>query len=106
MSWWSSKRGQVFSPGGAGSFDECGVERPFVLPLPTSKGGGYVMYYEATDAAGVRSIGAAKSQDGMRWERVGDEPVLAPSEVRSIHVWAYGSVDVEARQGVVRCPGF
>jgi len=74
------KKGQVFSPGGAGSFDECGVERPFVLPLPTSKGGGYVMYYEATDAAGVRSIGAAKSQDGMRWERVGDEPVLAPSE--------------------------
>jgi hypothetical protein len=88
VSRWSSKCGQVFSPGGAGSFDECGVERPFVLPLPTNKGGGYVMYYEATDSAGVRSIGAAQSQDGLSWERVGDKPVLAPSQVRSLHVWA------------------
>jgi hypothetical protein len=31
------KKGCVFGPGAEGSFDAGGVERPFVLPLPTSK---------------------------------------------------------------------
>jgi len=76
-----SKLGRVFGPGPPGSFDEGGVQRPWVVPLPPSLSqvGKYLMYYEAKSKDGVCSIGAALSMDGIVWERK-DSPVLAPSE--------------------------
>lgn len=47
---------------------------PSVIALPA---GGFAMFYEA-EAAGVRAIGEARSDDGLAWTRVGDGPALAP----------------------------
>eukprot|EP00238_Polyblepharides_amylifera_P002136 CAMPEP_0196587670 /NCGR_PEP_ID=MMETSP1081-20130531/58212_1 /TAXON_ID=36882 /ORGANISM="Pyramimonas amylifera, Strain CCMP720" /LENGTH=347 /DNA_ID=CAMNT_0041909917 /DNA_START=349 /DNA_END=1392 /DNA_ORIENTATION=+ len=84
------KKGKVFGPGPPGSFDCGGVARPYVLPLPPSKGGGFVMYYEARDQDGVRSIGGALSKDGMTWKRAKDGPVFSRSQVD--RAWDAGTV--------------
>eukprot|EP00240_Pyramimonas_obovata_P001687 CAMPEP_0118924826 /NCGR_PEP_ID=MMETSP1169-20130426/2779_1 /TAXON_ID=36882 /ORGANISM="Pyramimonas obovata, Strain CCMP722" /LENGTH=474 /DNA_ID=CAMNT_0006865963 /DNA_START=58 /DNA_END=1482 /DNA_ORIENTATION=+ len=83
------KAGKVFPPGPPGSFDEAGVSRPWVLPLPPNKGGGFLMYYEGKSKEGVYSIGAATSADGVEWGR-NEEPVLAASP--DAEAWDAGGV--------------
>jgi len=87
---WDKMAEPVLVPGPPGSYDEGGILRPFVLPLPPTKGGGFVMYYEAIDGNGIHSIGAAKSADGLKWERVNDKPVFEASEVEG--AWDSGGV--------------
>ncbi len=57
---------------------EAGVppERPAVRAHPD---GSLVMYYEVP-LPGGSAIGLARSRDGRTWERLGDEPVLAPRQ--------------------------
>ena len=40
--------------------------------------GSFRMFYDVTDAGGVRRIGEASSTDGLSWMRVGDAPTLEP----------------------------
>ena len=68
------KKGAVFAGGGEGSFDEMGVTRRQVVKV---KEGVFRMWYEGISKSGVHSIGLATSSDGVRWERVADEPIFA-----------------------------
>lgn len=65
------KHGVVLEPGAAGSFDEQGAATRQVL----RQGGEYLMFYEGVTKSGYRSIGLARSRDGIRWQREpGPEP--------------------------------
>jgi len=76
MLWEHSKGG--LAPGPEGSFDAGGVSARCVLKDPQA-GGGWLMYYEAQDAARRHTIGLARSADGVTWER-GAAPVFEPGE--------------------------
>jgi hypothetical protein len=82
------KLGPVFD-GGAdkADFDCNGVTRRHVARL---KDGQYRMWYEGISADGYHSIGVATSTDGIRWTRVSNEPILAPST--DPNAWDSGSV--------------
>lgn len=70
------KRGPVFTGGGSGAFDEKGITRRSVLKM---RDGSYRMWYEGISATGVHSIGMATSPDGIKWQRVSDEPIFTRS---------------------------
>jgi predicted GH43/DUF377 family glycosyl hydrolase len=79
-----TKQGKVFSGGSEGTFDAKGATRRHVVKL---KEGSFRMWYEAISGDGVHSIGLATSTDGVRWERVSDEPVFR----RNSHEGAFDS---------------
>lgn len=61
-----------------GSFDEFGVLNASVVR--NKKGGNYLMAFEGVDENGVRRIGLAVSDDGLKeWRRLGDAAILEPS---------------------------
>jgi len=82
-----TKLGPVFEGGAVGKFDEMGGSRRHVVRLDI---GEYRMWYEGVSAAGVHSIGLAKSLDGLKWDRVSDEPVFRPSD--DVLAWDAGGV--------------
>ncbi|WP_437961043.1 hypothetical protein WME76_16355 [Sorangium sp. So ce119] len=51
---------------------------PGVVRLPD---GSFRMFYEVAGDAGASSIGEARSDDGLAWERVGSGPALAPASL-------------------------
>ncbi|KAL4569508.1 hypothetical protein LXL04_025147 [Taraxacum kok-saghyz] len=69
------KLGKIIGGGLVGNFDEYGVMNPCVVK--NKKDGGYLMVYEGVGVDGRRSIGLARSSDGLKdWGRVGGEPIL------------------------------
>lgn len=60
------------SPG----YDEAGMVTRQVLPNPLPEGGPLLMIYTGVDHMHRRSIAAAHSQDGQRWERLYREPIF------------------------------
>ncbi|XP_057948447.1 uncharacterized protein LOC131144084 [Malania oleifera] len=72
------KLGKIIGGGLSGSFDELGVMNACVVR--NKNDGNYLMAYEGVAADGNRSIGLAKSSDGLKnWIRAQIEPVLKPS---------------------------
>lgn len=66
----------VLARGDEGTFDSASVAGPAVI----EEGGGRLrMYYGAVDAAGLKTIGTATSQEGLVWERRSIGPVLTPT---------------------------
>ena len=63
-------------PGPPGSFDEGGVSARCVVADP-AQDGHWIMFYEARDAAGRRTIGQARSANGETWTR-SEQPVFEP----------------------------
>lgn len=83
-----AKVGAVFSGSDNPShFDSMGATRRHVVRLRDGK---YRMWYEGVSSQGKHSIGLASSDDGIKWTRVSDDPVFAPSEDPS--EWDSGSV--------------
>lgn len=82
-----TKLGSIFEGGPDGKFDDMGCSRRHVIRLDN---GEYRMWYEALSSSGVHSIGLAKSLDGLKWDRAGDEPVFKPSE--DVLAWDAGGV--------------
>lgn len=65
------KHGVVLAPGPPGAFDEQGAATRQVI----RHAGEYLMFYEGVTRAGYRSIGLARSADGIHWQReAGQEP--------------------------------
>lgn len=64
----------ILTMGDAGDFDEQGVSSPHVIQTDE----GYIMYYDGIASDNGRSVGIATSADGINWEKVGDNPILAP----------------------------
>ncbi|GMH01747.1 hypothetical protein Nepgr_003586 [Nepenthes gracilis] len=72
------KLGKILGGRGNGYFDELGVMNAHVVR--DQKYGKYLMAYEGVAADGMRSIGMAISEDGLKnWVRIQDDPVLWPS---------------------------
>jgi predicted GH43/DUF377 family glycosyl hydrolase len=69
-------RRPVLSPGPRGSFDEVAVADPYVIRV----GDSWYMYYLGQDRARRQQIGLARSQDGVVWEKLRTNPVLAMGE--------------------------
>lgn len=61
-----------------GKWDGRQLGRPFVLSLD----GTYWMFYCGSDLWGEWKLGAALSADGIEWERLTDEPLIAPPGTR------------------------
>jgi predicted GH43/DUF377 family glycosyl hydrolase len=57
-------------------WEKTDVNRPSVLRVGDQ---GYMWYTGQDQERGTGAIGLATSRDGITWERVGDEPVLAPA---------------------------
>ncbi|MBN8731847.1 MAG: hypothetical protein J0L64_14990 [Acidobacteria bacterium] len=71
---WEKLRGSpVLGLGAAGTFDENGLGEPAVWQAS----GWWWMLYTGRDRAEYRRLGAARSLDGVHWERVGESAVLA-----------------------------
>jgi predicted GH43/DUF377 family glycosyl hydrolase len=71
---WTKYRGNpVVGLGSPGMFDEIGLGEPAVW----QQHGWYWMLYTGRDKMEYRRLGLAKSQDGVTWNRVTDQPVLS-----------------------------
>ena len=61
-----------------GKWDGRQLGRPFVLSLD----GSYWMFYCGSDLWGEWKIGAALSVDGIKWDRLDDDPLVVPPATR------------------------
>jgi predicted GH43/DUF377 family glycosyl hydrolase len=69
---WIKLPGPVLRPGPRGSWDERGVADPYVLRVS----GVYYMYYLGQDRARRQRLGLARSEDGVRWQKLRTNPIL------------------------------
>lgn len=69
---WTREANPVLLPGPRMSWDEKGVADPYVLEV----NGTLYMYYLGQDRARRQRLGVARSQDGIRWEKLRSGPVL------------------------------
>lgn len=74
--WQKLRTNPILELGEPGAFDATGLGEPAVWQAGTS----YWMLYTARDASEVRRLGLARSQDGVRWTRVGDGPAVSGAE--------------------------
>lgn len=95
-----AKHGPVLRAGTPGSHDAKGASARHVLDNGMAAKPRYTMFYEAIDDAGTHSIALAQSDCGLKWSKVGDRPVFAPSTVEG--AWDAGAV---GRPNVVKMDG-
>ncbi|MBS1859163.1 MAG: hypothetical protein JST11_27565 [Acidobacteria bacterium] len=69
---WQRQASPVLAPGPAGAWDERAVADPYVIRV----GGSFFMYYLGQDRAARQRIGVARSEDGVRWDKLRSNPVL------------------------------
>jgi predicted GH43/DUF377 family glycosyl hydrolase len=73
--WQKLRANPVLELGAPGSFDEIGLGEPAVW----AQQGSWWMLYTGRDTAERRSLGLARSQDGVHWMRVSESAILAGS---------------------------
>ncbi len=73
---WRKEPNPVLGLGPRGSWDERGVADPYVA----SFGGKLYLFYLGQDRAHRQRLGVAVSTDGLRWTRLGSNPVLELGE--------------------------
>jgi predicted GH43/DUF377 family glycosyl hydrolase len=84
---WVADAEPILIPGVKDEWDGQQVLAPHILKTD----GGYVMYYEGVDAAGIQQIGMAISSDGVDWKKyddpsttaapfAGSDPIFRPSD--------------------------
>lgn len=88
--WWKLRSNPILELGERGSFDENGLGEPAVW----SSGGRYWMLYTGRDRHEQRRIGLAVSSDGVHWEKLGLESVLAGSRPWNAKVVCDPTVEV------------
>jgi predicted GH43/DUF377 family glycosyl hydrolase len=71
--WQKHLRNPILELGEPGAFDETGLGEPAVW----QQHGSYWMLYTARDRREYRRLGFARSQDGVSWARVTEQPVLS-----------------------------
>jgi predicted GH43/DUF377 family glycosyl hydrolase len=70
---WTKLPHPVLHPGPRGSWDERGVADPYVIRV----GDFYYMFYLGQDRARRQRLGVARSTDGVHWQKLRSNPVLA-----------------------------
>jgi predicted GH43/DUF377 family glycosyl hydrolase len=76
---WTKQREAVLTPGPRGSWDERGVADPYVIRA----GDRYYLYYLGQDRARRQRLGLARSDDGVRWQKLLSNPILELGEAGS-----------------------
>jgi sucrose-6-phosphate hydrolase SacC (GH32 family) len=66
----------VLEPGPWGSWDEGSVADPYAIRIEPY----FYLYYLGQDRGARQRIGVARSQDGVRWEKLRSNPVLAEDD--------------------------
>ncbi len=69
---WEKLPAPVLEPGPTGSWDERGVADPYVI----RSGETLYMYYLGQDRARRQRLGVARSVDGIKWTKLGGNPIL------------------------------
>ena len=69
---WTPDEAPILLPGPEGAWDAAQVSDPSVAVTDE----GYVMYFTGADAAGIRQVGMATSEDGITWTKY-DDPATA-----------------------------
>ena len=69
---WTKHPTAVLAPGPRGSFDERAVADPYVI----ASAGSFYMFYLGMDRARRQRLGVARSQDGIVWQKLRDNPIL------------------------------
>jgi sucrose-6-phosphate hydrolase SacC (GH32 family) len=73
---WRKEKHPVLEPGPWGSWDERAVADPDVIRVEPY----FYLYYLGQDRGARQKIGVARSRDGVRWEKLRSNPVLAADE--------------------------
>lgn len=73
---WRKEPAPVLDAGPVGSWDERAVADPYVVRI----GAYFYMYYLGQDRAVRQRIGVARSDDGVHWEKLRTNPVVAMDE--------------------------
>lgn len=73
VTWTKSLANPILELGPPGAFDELGLGEPAVW----AHGGRWWMLYTARDKKEWRRMGLAVSPDGIRWTRLGEQPVIS-----------------------------
>ncbi|HSW49643.1 MAG TPA: hypothetical protein VLH09_05675 [Bryobacteraceae bacterium] len=76
---WAKEPEPAVKPGPRGSWDERGVADPYVIRV----GGRYFLYYLGQDRARRQRLGLARSDDGIRWQKLLTNPILELGEAGS-----------------------
>ncbi len=69
---WTKAPEPVLQAGPRGSWDERGVADPYVIQV----GGRFYLYYLGQDRARRQRLGVARSEDGVRWQKLLSNPIL------------------------------
>ena len=69
---WRKNGDAVLGPGPVGSFDERGASDPSVIRA----GDSFYLFYTGLDRARRQRLGAARSRDGVAWEKLRTNPIL------------------------------
>ena len=69
---WRKEPAPVLEPGPVGAWDERAVADPYVIRSEPY----FYMYYLGQDRAARQRIGVARSDDGVRWEKLRSNPIL------------------------------
>jgi predicted GH43/DUF377 family glycosyl hydrolase len=69
---WAKLGGPVIELGPLGSFDESAVADPYVIQIA----GEFYLFYLGQDRARRQRLGVARSNDGVRWEKLRSNPIL------------------------------
>lgn len=112
LRWAKLRSNPVLELGEYGAFDETGLGEPAVW----AEQGSYWMLYTARDKREWRRLGLARSQDGVRWQRVSTKPVLSgdadwnrkvvcdptvlPADDGGVHVWFGGGDRAEPAENL------
>ena len=73
LHWEKLRSNPILDLGAANTFDEIGLGEPAVW----KSHGSYWMLYTGRDRAENRRLGLARSQDGVKWQRLSDSPTLS-----------------------------
>ncbi len=94
LNWEKLRTNPVLELGGPGMFDEIGLGEPAVWKSQDS----YWMLYTGRDRAENRRLGLARSQDGVKWQRVSENAVLSGEQPWMSKVVCDPTVEVSGSQ--------
>jgi predicted GH43/DUF377 family glycosyl hydrolase len=92
---WQRTGAPVLPVGPYESWDERGVADPYVI----RSGRGFYMFYLGMDRAGRQRLGVAMSDDGVRWYKLRDNPILELGEYGAFDSKGLGEPAVWASRG-------
>ncbi len=92
---WSKERQPVLEPGPYASWDETGVADPYVIRA----GNTFYLFYLGQDRGMRQRIGVARSEDGLKWEKLRGNPVLELGEPGSFDENGLGEPAVWSARG-------